>query len=183
MKYNEEDEEVKEEAEEQTEESETIKEIEPEDLEQEVEEQEQEQDFEQFSDFVSTGERVAPVLQASDSLQEIPDINENIENIANTAPGRAEQQIDYAINAPDYNPDNYLVRQEENERATDMQRDITRAGLMHREQDITSRAQEINLRTWQHADAEMAAAGDTEHSEDYVAKMRRRKHEDKLPFE
>jgi len=159
---------------------------EPEELEEQIEETEQEQEIEDFADFIpmtSTGERTAPTLQASEEFQEIPDTN--IEEIAETNQTTEEnEQPIYVVNAPDYaGSGDYADTRQQEPRTTDMQRDATRGELMLRKQELASpHTRNINLQTFQERELGEIRTQE-EKQEDYVTRLKRKKDEDKLPFQ
>lgn len=160
---------------------------ESEDLDEEVQEEEQEQQFDDFVGFFSgEGERAAPILSFSN---QIPDTT-SVEDIAETAPSsktpEQQEEVTYAVNAPDYAGSggfgyNQISRDEEvRERMTDMQMDITRAHTMSPEQDITqARRSDFDFGAWSRSESESKP----DNQKDYVAKVRRKKDDDKLPFQ
>ena len=160
---------------------------ESEDLDEEVQEEEQEQQFNDFVGFFSgEGERAAPILSF---FYQIPDTT-GVEDIAETAPSpktpEQQEEVTYAMNAPDYAGSggfgyNQISRDEEvRERMTDMQMDITRAHTTTSEQNITQpRREEIDFGAWSRSESESRL----DNQKDYVTKVRRKKDDDKLPFQ
>lgn len=144
-------------------------------LEEEIDDEEEEIESDNFSGFFSRGGRTAPILEST----MIPDVNENIEEIARTAPPATEEKGEetYMLNAPNYTGADYAERQEREQRKTDPEM-ILGARLADRERDTRIEPRGIDFGQMQRQ------FGIEDQSEkEYIAKARRKKEERKLPFE
>ncbi|MFH1500856.1 MAG: hypothetical protein ABIE22_02820 [archaeon] len=139
-------------------------------------------DFETF--FTSDLNGASPLMQAAELPRGGP---VELENTAAGAPSTApdkDEEVAYGgvVNAPEYGNVYEQISQEVENRRTDMQRDVTQARLVQREQDIRSAGfspQEMNMGGWQSQNVESRDSSER----DYVTKARRKKADDNLPFQ